>query len=236
MANAPRQLFVEGHNDLHVIVHTVRKLRTDLNDNAEEWFGGFQIVTQKGASNDTKAQQEFFLALRQRRMEHEYRYGLVLDADDVTGKRVDQRWQGLVKELRMEFQAEDIEKWGLSIPVDPPPGGWIAKVPNGPSFGIWLMPDNQHNGGLEAFLRPMVPPLAKDLWNFAVGATDTAREEHGAQFANCHRDKAHLHAFLAWGKEPGRPYGRAIEANDLIPSAAPSASAFVKWFGEVFER
>jgi hypothetical protein len=107
----------------------------------------------------------------------------------------------------------------------------IATIPGGPRFGIWLMPENQNDGGIEAFLEPMVPKDA--LWDFAGDATDHSKS-HGAKWKDCHRSKARLHALLAWGEEPGRPYGNAIKCGDLDARKNPVAEAFVTWFEGVF--
>ena len=56
-----KKLFVEGNDDLHVIVHLTRKLRTQWPLEAKSWFGGFHIGYPK---SDAGALDNFALALK----------------------------------------------------------------------------------------------------------------------------------------------------------------------------
>src|SRR5207253_6469977 len=97
--------------------------------------------------------------------------------------------------------------------------------------GIWLMPDNQHDGTLDTFLRDLVQ-AADPLIGHAETATDTA-SQLGARFPAVHRLKAVLHAWLAWQEVPGKPYGTAIKAQ-YFRHDTPAALKFVEWFKSLY--
>ena len=58
-------------------------------------------------------------------------------------------------------------------------------------------------------------------------------KELGARFASTAAQKAVLHTWLAWQKEPGRPYGVAIKARYFGATGA-AADRFLAWFERVF--
>ena len=51
----------------------------------------------------------------------------------------------------------------------------------------------------------------------------------GARFREIDTAKANLHAWLAWQKNPGRPYGVAVRS-EYFGHDSPEARAFVGWF------
>ena len=55
----------------------------------------------------------------------------------------------------------------------------------------------------------------------------------GARFASTAARKAALHTWLAWQKEPDRPYGVAIKARYFGATSA-AADQFLAWFEQVF--
>lgn len=58
-------------------------------------------------------------------------------------------------------------------------------------------------------------------------------KKHGARYANKDYLKAVLHTWLAWQKEPGRPYGTAIKARYFGANSA-AVKRFINWFRNVF--
>lgn len=99
------------------------------------------------------------------------------------------------------------------------------------TIGVWIMPDNEANGALEDFVNLMLPD--KDcLLEYAENASIEAKK-HGATFSDKDLPKARLHAWLAWQRTPGVPYGQAIN-NRILRSDNECALRFVKWFGQVF--
>lgn len=114
------------------------------------------------------------------------------------------------------------------VPTAPAPGGTFvvdadAQLPN---LALWLMPDNRLPGMLEDFLTFLVPegdgclPLVDD---FLASIPSECR-----RFAEIHRAKARIHAWLAVQEEPGKPLGQAITAR-YLDAEAITASEFLIW-------
>jgi len=92
------------------------------------------------------------------------------------------------------------------------------------------MPDNQSKGILEDFLRFLVPP-GSPLFQYV---EDSVKAIPGKPlFPEKDEPKARIHTWLAWQKEPGKPYGTAITAKFLDPDA-PQAKTFVAWLNRLF--
>ena len=212
-----KQLFVEGSNDLHFVIHLIKKLRPAFATEAKTWFGGFNV---NDCNNDAKAIEAFALATKG---STDNICGLILDADDTDGKRISNRWASIRQINTLS---------GTEIPLTPPGDGWIGKIPSGPKVGVWIMPDNAGDGALEGFIGKFVPQ--NNLWAYADSVVDVAKNTHQAPFSERHKEKARLHSWLAWCSEPGRPYGRAMECGDLDPRLAPEGELFVTWVEKLF--
>ncbi|OHB68477.1 MAG: hypothetical protein A2V70_03165 [Planctomycetes bacterium RBG_13_63_9] len=146
--------------------------------------------------------------------------GFVLDADSPLADR----WSAVRGRLAGA---------GVETPATPPADGFVGYSPRyRATVGVWLMPDNQHDGTLETFLRALVAG-SDPLIDHAEQSTKLAREK-GAAFSEPDTRKAILHAWLAWQKEPGRPYGTAIRAK-YFGHDSTAAKAFVNWFKRLFE-
>jgi hypothetical protein len=148
--------------------------------------------------------------------------GIVVDADQDLAAR----WQAISHCLSTAGYG--------GIPEKPDSDGLILSPPSEsllPRFGAWLMPDNSTKGILEDFLRFLVPtedvllPLAEE----ALQALPEQR------FSENDRPKALIHTWLAWQKEPGRPFGQAITARFLQPDAK-EAYTFVEWLKHLFSE
>jgi hypothetical protein len=100
------------------------------------------------------------------------------------------------------------------------------------SFGVWIMPDNTSDGGLETFLRHLIPDQSQPLWQLASDSVTKAREI-GAPCREVHVAKANLFTWLAFQDPPGQKPGTALTKKILDPYA-PSAAAFVKWFRDLY--
>ena len=145
--------------------------------------------------------------------------GFVLDAD----VEARDRWRAVCGRLRV---------FGLQLPNEIPPEGYVGDVAQYQArIGVWLMPDNQREGALEHFLADLVDDN-DTLLPIAERSTGEAAES-GAEFPDVDRQKAVLHTWLAWQKEPGRPYGTAIKAR-YFRDDSPSVLAFVDWYQRVF--
>ena len=153
--------------------------------------------------------------------------GIMVDAD----QNPMARWQALRDRLQDPVRLQGYAY--RSIPVMPPPAGWIADEPNRPRVGIWLMPDNQTPGMLEDFAARLIPERDA-LLPRAQAVLDEIDAAGLRRFRAAHRPKALIHTWLAWQRDPGHPMGLAIRAGALRHDI-PSAMSFVTWLRRLFE-
>ena len=95
------------------------------------------------------------------------------------------------------------------------------------------MPDNRSRGMLETFLSLLLIPERLPLWDFARESCDRASGIAGSYTA-AHRDKAHVHTYLAWVEPPGLslPYSILRRAFD---ARLPLAESFARWFMDLYQ-
>jgi hypothetical protein len=136
-----------------------------------------------------------------------------LDADE----GVEQRWDQLKYRLGKVL--------GAAVPRRPDPKGTLLRIPDGPLFGVWIMPDNRLPGMLENFLAFLVPNNDSLL-----PRVDGFLEEIKTirRFSESHLPKARIHCWLALQKEPGKPLGQAITAR-YLDASREVADPFVQW-------
>ncbi len=147
------------------------------------------------------------------------RFGVVLDADS----DLEARWHSIREMLR--------GRGYTSLPTLPDSGGTVISVPGLPIFGAWLMPENVATGMLEDFAAFLVPDNDY-LWAYSRNWLDALPPEH-QRFADIHRTKAHIHAWLALQKNPGTPMGLAI-TGEYLNADAPHARRFIRWVERLF--
>lgn len=147
--------------------------------------------------------------------------GFLLDADSP----LLDRWQRVAYRLRNVDVA--------NVPGSPPASGFIGEsTAYKVRVGVWLMPDNVQDGKLEDFLRTLVRD-GDPLILHAEESTNVA-QSRGATFSGLDKIKAIIHAWLAWQKEPGLPYGLAIKAR-FFRHDSPTAAVFVRWFKDLYQ-
>lgn len=149
--------------------------------------------------------------------------GALLDADTDASAR----WQELRHVLNQAGYTDvPIQSTGQGVIIQSP-----TERPELPTFGAWIMPNNQDPGMLEDFLRQLVP--ADDpLLPHVEQAINSLPVQH---FKDVHRPKALMHTWLAWQKDPGRPYGRAITAK-YLDSNTQQGQAFTDWLQNLVEH
>ena len=213
------RLHVEGRDDVHVVKHLLLQHQIDcplVRDSrpASEFVPNVPEI--RGTNDRNAVLDSIETAVR---FGNGRSVGFVLDAD--TEPR--DRWRSVCGRLR---------GFELDLPDVIPPEGFVNDVEEfGVRVGVWLMPDNQREGALEDFLADLVD--ANDaLLPIAERSTMEARDS-GAEFAEVDHQKAVLHTWLAWQREPGLPYGTAIKAR-YFRVDSPSAVAFVDWYKRVF--
>ncbi|MXW17001.1 MAG: hypothetical protein F4123_01070 [Gemmatimonadetes bacterium] len=201
-----RELFVEGSDDEHAIGHLLVRRGVDP----------LAIPAFKKPGSKKEVLRAIRVGIRAATGGS---VGFVLDANDDPQAT----WESAASRLRSV---------GVEAPTEIPVSGfWGVSEDYGTRVGVWLMPDNRRTGALEAFLQDLIEE-GDPLLPHAEEAIRRAREL-GARFGRTAAPKALLHTWLAWQKEPGRPYGVAIKAR-YFAASGPAADQFVTWFEQVF--
>jgi len=204
---------VEGRDDRHALVPLL--LRHGIDYDTKPWPP--QLPEFKETDSIEQMLQGMTTAIE---LSAGRAIGFVLDADSPLADR----WRA-VRDRLLQVNVE--------TPDSPPPEGFVGDSPKYRArVGVWLMPDNRHDGKLETLLQTLV---AEDngLIGHATTATHTARTL-GARFSEPDTIKAVLHTWLAWQEEPGCPYGTAIRAR-YFRHDSPAAVAFAAWFRRLFQ-
>ena len=205
----PKQLFVEGNDDLHVIANIWKRTTNDE-------MPPFYIRDCKGIPNIPTDLE----AILQNPAKTEI-LGIVIDADFA----LNEHWQSVRNQLI---------KVGYVLPPQPNPNGTIVEQQGKyPRLGIWLMPDNSTTGMLEDFVKYLVPPEDK-LWPESERVlAEIERQNLNLYREKENRSKALVYTWLAWQKEPGKPMGVAIAAN-FLTTDSELCQCFVKWLDDLF--
>jgi len=213
-------LHVEGMDDVHTIKHLLLRYGIDCpvkGDYRPDGEFSDRVPTIRAAGGRLKVLEAMSTATS---ASTNRSVGFVLDADE----KPENRWNA-VRERFREFE--------LDLPEKIPEGGFIDEVNKLKArVGVWLMPDNQRSGALEDFLQDLVDK-EDNLIQLATRSTEEARTK-GASFTEKSRKKAVLHAWLAWQKEPGQPYGIAIRARYFRDDSS-AAIAFIEWYKKLFD-
>ena len=205
-------LLVEGKDDEHVI-YAIR----DFYGVAKETFKikdkqGIENVLEETDSTLVDGNTDVCL-------------GIVIDADD----NLNIQWQRVSSILQKADYA--------NIPPQPDPNGTVIEQENKIKFGVWIMPDNKiERGMLEDFLSFLIPDKdTNQVWAKAVKCSQEVLNEVGEEtrFGEIHLSKAQIHAYLAWQKECGKPFGLSITAK-YLQANNPNCEKFVNWLNRLF--
>lgn len=214
VAEERSSLHVEGDDDFNSIIHLL--IRNGINYDKTPWPRLFPKVEKIGGVEKILDGIETAVSVSSGRS-----IGFVLDADTPLASR----WQAVRDRLkRVEVKS----------PTEPPQSGFIGVSDKFKSrVGVWLMPDNQHDGKLEHFLQTLIDEN-DNLIGHAQVSSAAAREVHGAKFSETDLIKAVIHAWLAWQEEPGKPYGTAIRSRYFRRHDSQAAQTFVQWFRDLY--
>lgn len=210
----PKQLLVEGADDLYAIVELMRKNGVDWPDKKADApvsinrADGVGLLMQPAYLGDQLKQPGLKML------------GIMIDADDEPAVR----WSWFRNQLDL--------RGFRPLPDAMPRDGLIAEDGDGLRVGLWLMPDCGSTGMLETFLALLVPDTDLELWGHAAKSFDAARLL-GAPCSDAHHDKARIRTWLAWQEPPGTSFGLALTKRILDPGAA-GASVFVAWFRQLY--
>ncbi len=206
---ARRILLVEGVDDEHVMKHICGNHGIPHLDEIKEHGGAPNLL--ESVPVRIKASEEGDIV------------GIVIDAD--TNLRT--RWQS----IRDRITTMGYE----NAPEAPVPGGTNVDPPDGtllPRLGIWVMPDNRTDGILEDFLRFLVPQPSVLLDHAENSVADIPEGERRFRPRE-DEPKAVIHTWLAWQREPGRPFGTAITERFLDSNVA-EARVIASWLRRLF--
>lgn len=208
------QLRVEGNDDKHAIVHLLARHGIDcIPHSRPDWVPAVEAT---GGKDELLRDVELSVRAGSGRA-----VGFVLDANS----SLHDRWQAVSVRLRRS---------GVDVPKSIPSDGFVGDSPDyRVRVGVWFMPDNKRTGQLEHFLETLVKE-GDPILPHARTVTNQAKHSHGAVFPEAKLTNAVLHAWLAWQKEPGLPFGTAIRAK-YFRHDARVADKFVRWFRRVFE-
>lgn len=211
-------LLVEGKDDLYVIADLL-KYHLKIDDVKKI----LNIKDKEGIENLLESIPDEIRASGVERI------GIVVDADT----DIDARWQAVCNRLKT---------LNIEVPNTPEPDGTILNFTRADDqeirIGIWIMPDNKVPGILEDFLSFLIPE--KDLlWVRAQSCVDQIPKEEfsfdiGNKDLSSWDQKAKIHTWLAWQKEPGKPFGTAIAEKYLDPNTL-YAQKLMDWLNELFE-
>jgi hypothetical protein len=225
VAKENRILFVEGADDLHTVKAICQYFNVEETFIVEVPDGEGKInkkarqIELGGIDNVFKATQVNLIA----GSSAVKCLGIVIDADE----NINARWQSV---------SSILEKAGyINLPSSPDPNGTIIKQEFLPAFGVWIMPDNKiERGFLETFLTFLVPePENNKTWQQARKCVAELEEKPFVKQEVDHTEKAEIHTYLAWQREPGKPFGQAITAK-YLQAENPTCENFVEWLKRLF--
>lgn len=206
MTNA-NVLLVEGNDDKHVLWSLLQHHNVPKEFDIKSKDGIDPLLEELDVELDSSVVQ---------------RLGIVVDADS----DIEARWQSLRNRL-LHIGCND-------VPLQPSPDGTIfpvTRLTRRVVVGIWLMPDNQQAGMLEHFLQSLLPQN-DTLWSRAAQCIQGIPIEE-RRFPQQHTIKAHMHTWLAWQEEPGKPMGLAITKR-YLDAGADSAQRLMAWIRRLF--
>ncbi len=202
-------LLVEGTDDEHVLKHICGNRGIPHLDEVEKYGGIEKLLESLGVRLSLLNGEGDVI-------------GIVIDADtDISA-----RWQSIRERItNIGYQ---------NVPDQPDPDGTILDSPAGtylPRLGVWIMPNNQTSGILEDFLHSLVPQ-PNILFDHARDSV-AAIPEGERRFKQLDEPKAVIHTWLAWQKNPGLPFGKAITASFLDPNVR-EVDVLAAWLKRLF--
>ncbi len=186
-SNNPNQLVVEGFGDLYSVVGLMRAHVTWPQDRASA-----PVHIHMGNGAEEILRDGFLTTFLKSSVIKSF--GVMLDADIKPRGRYNR-----IRDLASPFfrtMPSDLPKDGLVVENE------VEKK----RFGVWIMPDNASEGGLETI---------------------------GCGCRDHHVQKANLFTWLAWQDPPGQSPGESLTRKVLDPHS-PSANTFVSWFRKLY--
>ncbi|MEL6342198.1 MAG: DUF3226 domain-containing protein [Myxococcota bacterium] len=156
-------------------------------------------------------------------------FGVVADADHVSGGGIKARWNTLTHVLRGHgYRASQ-------TPPSLPNQGSVFQHNDGlPPVGLWLMPNHHQNGMLEDLILSSViqNPPQPALLSHAKRSIQAIPDDQ-TLFSPHQHAKALVYTWLAWQQRPGLGLGVALGAGLLDPQQEPYRG-LRSWFERTF--
>lgn len=149
--------------------------------------------------------------------------GIVVDADDAGATA---RWQAIRKVLAEKYSEATL------IAADGQVGAKVIQEANLPILGVWIMPDNDGTGYLEHFLAGLIPS-GEALLTHSHKVLHDLKGQKFNEITKVKSGKALLYTWLAWKKDPGKPFGQALNARYFDIHSA-KVEPFLAWFKTTF--
>ena len=117
--------------------------------------------------------------------------GLIVDADFGA---LDARFSAIIAALSKRLN-RNLSKYTLNTE------GVTIIEKDLPTIGIWLMPDNTHNGYLEYFIEQLIEK-EDDMLALAKSTVEEIMKQKYCRFTDLKKQKALIHSWLAWQEIP----------------------------------
>lgn len=112
-------------------------------------------------------------------------------------------------------------------------GGYLFSHTDGlEPIGLWIMPDNEHDGIIEEFIKTCVSESQEERFRRSVELLDASVKPF--LFNPVHRAKAEVAGWLAWQKIPGQGIFSVIR-DGLIDPRCASFSRLSNWLKATFQ-
>ncbi|MDR2099342.1 MAG: hypothetical protein LBP40_00765 [Campylobacteraceae bacterium] len=199
-----KKLLVEGKNDQHIILALCKKFKIDE---------VFNVIDCEGIDNIYQSIPVFLKKSGIKTI------GVIIDADN----DIKCSYNRIKNRLSSE---------GIHIPSDLSEDG-IIETQNKIKIGIWIMPNNNLNGTIEDFISFLVP---KDdtLMPIAILTLDNIEQNRLNRYPLGHKNKAKIHTWLAWQKNPGIPIGASI-GQGYLDAKHEVCKKLIAWLKKLFD-
>jgi hypothetical protein len=148
---------------------------------------------------------------------------IIIDADY-------EQENGLGYQKTIEQISERVAEYDFSL-VTNQTGGLSFKHNDGVAeFGLWIMPNNLHDGMLEDFIKTCVKINEQPLFDHSVQVVDDVPDK---KFKSHHYSKAQVNTWLAWQKPPG--HGLYYSVSDkLLDNEHALFQDLTQWLKQIF--
>jgi hypothetical protein len=218
-----KKLIVEGNDDKHV-VFAIRD-QFSIPENFEVDF----LKDKKQEATPTGGIEKMLKLLPLELRE---------EGTDTLGIIVDEDFDAFTRWMKIKNL---FEKFGYTLPDRPDLNGVIIEHSDKTTIypiklGIWLMPDNNLQGGkIEDFLKSLVHQ-DNELIKISYECIAKVKQiDENKRFKNKDESKALIHNWLSLQNPPGKPFGQAITSN-FFDNDAELIKRFANWLKNLFNE